>query len=125
MAELTPEERQKIYLEEKARLEVRRELLEETKTSTGKVFGYIILGICGLLILLFIAGSAMQQMKDDQFAKLTPQERHAKTLENCADLMKSLEFKTYNELSVDERRMKAACTEQLAHPDQEIIKPSR
>ena len=125
MADLTPEERQKIYLEEKARLEVRRELLEESKTSTGKVFGYIILGICGLLILLFIAGSAMEKMKDDQFANLTPQQRHAKTLENCTELMKSWEFKTYSELSVEERRMKAACTEQLAHPDQDAIKPSR
>src|ERR1022692_5272328 len=37
MAELTPEERQRIYLEEKARLEVRREL-EGQKTSAGKVF---------------------------------------------------------------------------------------
>jgi hypothetical protein len=124
MADLTPEERQKIYLEEKARLEVRRELLESTKTNAGKVFGYIILGICGLLILLLIAGGAMQQLKDEQFAKLTPEQSHAKTLENCAYLMKSWEFKTYNELSVEERRMKAACTEQLAHPDQEIIKPS-
>jgi len=42
MAELTPEEREKIYLEEKARLEVRREL-EGEKTSTGSVIGWIVL----------------------------------------------------------------------------------
>jgi hypothetical protein len=45
MAELTPEERQNIYLEdleEKARLEVRREL-EGQKTSAGKLIGVVIL----------------------------------------------------------------------------------
>jgi hypothetical protein len=73
---------------------------------------------------LFIAGSAMQQSKDAEFSKLTPAERHAKTLENCASLLKSWEFKTYSELSVTERQIKAACTEQLSHPDQDIIKPS-
>jgi hypothetical protein len=36
--------------------------------------------------------------------------------------MKSGEFKTYSELSVTERQMKAACTEQLAHPEQDIIR---
>jgi hypothetical protein len=123
MAELTPEERQRIYLEEKARLEVRREL-EGQKTSAGKVFGYAVLAVLGLLVLLFIAGSAMQQSKDAEFSKLTPAERHAKTLENCASLLKSWEFKTYSELSVTERQIKAACTEQLSHPDQDIIKPS-
>jgi hypothetical protein len=74
---------------------------------------------------LFIVGGVMQQSKDAEFSKLSPAERHAKTLENCASLMKSWEFKTYSELSVTERQMKAACTEQLAHPEQDIIKPSR
>ena len=55
MAELTPEERQKIYLEEKARLEVRRELGGQ-KTSAGKIIGYVILGVLGLLVVLFIYG---------------------------------------------------------------------
>lgn len=49
MAELTPEERQKIYLEEKTRLEVRREL-EGPKTNLGKVFGYVIFGGLALLV---------------------------------------------------------------------------
>lgn len=124
MAELTPEERQKIYLEEKARLEVRREL-EGTKTSAGKIIGYVVLGLFAFLIVMFILGSAMEQSQDTAWNTLTPPQRHAKTLENCASLIKSMEFKTYSELSVTERRMKAACTEQILNPDKEIIKPSR
>jgi hypothetical protein len=124
MAELTPEERQKIYLEEKARLEVRREL-EGQKTSAGKIIGYVILGVLGLLVVLFIIGSAMEQSSDTAFKNLTLAQRHAKTLQNCAELLKSWEFKTYSELSVTERRMQAACTEQLRHPDEDVIRPSR
>jgi cytoskeletal protein RodZ len=123
MADLTPEERQKIYLEEKARLEARRQL-EGNKTSAGKVIGYIVLGVLGLLVILFVIGSAMQQSEDAAFKKLTPEQRHAQTLQNCAKLLKSFEYNTYSELSVTEREAKAACTEQLLHPDQDIIKPS-
>ena len=124
MPELTPEERQRIYLDEKARIEVRREL-EGQKTSVGKVIGIIVLCGIGLLVVLFIIGSAMEHSDDDAWSKLAPEQRHQKTLENCASILKSWEFKTYSELSVTERQMKAACTEQLRHPDQEIIKPSR
>jgi hypothetical protein len=124
MAELTPEEREKIYLEEKARLEVRREL-EGEKASTGSVIGWIVLCVFGLLFILWIAGTNMQHEKDAEFAKLTPAQRHAKTLQNCASLLKDWEYKTYSELSVTERQAKEACTEQLLHPDQEIIRPSQ
>jgi hypothetical protein len=124
MADLTPEERQRIYLEEKTRLEVRREL-EGKKTSVSKVIGVIALCGFGLLVLLFIIGSAMQQSEDADFAKLTPEQRHAKTIQNCAELLKSWEFKTYSELTETERRMQAACREQLAHPDEDIIRPSQ
>jgi len=120
VAELTPEERQKIYLEEKARLEVRREL-EGQKTSPAKVIGYAILGVLGLLVVLFIIGSAMEQSSDTAFNNLTPEQQHAKTLETCASLLKLYEFKTYSELSVTDRQTQAACTEQLQHPDQVII----
>jgi hypothetical protein len=36
--ELTPEERQKIYLEEKARMEVRRELAGSAATPAASLF---------------------------------------------------------------------------------------
>jgi hypothetical protein len=121
MADLTPEQRQRIYLEEKARLEVRREL-EGKKTSIGKVFGIAVLCGLGLLFVLFIIGSGMEQSHDAEFKSLTPEQRHQRTLENCADLIKSMEFKTYAELSVTERQIQAACTEQLLHPDQDIIR---
>jgi hypothetical protein len=78
----------------------------------------------GLLAALFIVGSVMEKSQNDAWDKLTPEQRHGKTLENCAGLLKGWEFKTYSELSVTERQMKAACTEQLLHPDREIIKPS-
>jgi hypothetical protein len=120
MPDLTPGERQRIYLEEKARLEVRQEL-EGKKTSAGKVIGIVLLcGFC-LLVLLFVIGSAMEQSDDDAFKRLTPEQRHQKSLENCAYLIKSMEFKTYSELSVRERQMQAACTEQFLHPDQNIF----
>ena len=123
MPDLTPEERHRIYQDEKARLEVRREL-EGRKTSVGKVIGIVVLCGIGFLVVLFIFGNAMEQSQDAAFEKLTPEQRHTKTLENCGSILKSMEFKTYSELSVTERQMTSACDEQLLHPDQEIIKPS-
>jgi hypothetical protein len=124
MPALTPEERQRIYLEEKARLEIRHEL-EGKKTSAGKVIGYIVLSIIGLFVVLLVIGSMMEESDTAAFNKLTPAQRHAKTLENCASLLKSYEFKTYSELSVTDRQAQAACTEQLRHSDQEIIPQGR
>jgi hypothetical protein len=120
MPDLTPEERQRIYFEEKARMEVRREL-ERPKTSAGRVIGVVVLCGLALLIVLIIIGNAMEQKDAAAFDSLTPKQKHQKTLENCASLLKSWEFKTYSELSVTEREAQAACTEQLLHPDQEII----
>jgi hypothetical protein len=59
--ELSPEERQKIYLEEQARLEVQQEFRTQNKeTSTGIIIWRIILGSFGALVVLFIIGSMMQ-----------------------------------------------------------------
>ena len=120
MSGLTPEERQKIYLEEKARLEVRREL-EGQKTGAGTIILYIVLGVVGLLVVIFVIGSVVQESDDAAFRSLTPEQRHQKTLQSCANLLKSMEYKTYNELSEFDRRVKVTCSEQLAHPDQYII----
>lgn len=98
MPELTPEERQRILAEEKARLEIRREL-EGKKTSVGKILGIIVLFGFGIIVLLMIIGYTLQENEDEAFRKLTPEQRHQKNLKNCASLLKSLEFKTYNELS--------------------------
>jgi hypothetical protein len=55
--ELSPEERQGIYLEEKARLEVKQQVEKQTKkTSVGPK---IILGLFGFLVLLFVVGSTI------------------------------------------------------------------
>ena len=50
MAELTPEERQRIYLEEKARLEFRRQL-QPKKIGFGKIIGYLALAGIRLLVV--------------------------------------------------------------------------
>lgn len=123
MLDLTPEERQRIYLEEKARLEVRPERDVE-KPRVGSGVGTMVLYGIGLLLVLFIIGIVIKQLQQDDWNRLTPKQQHQKTLENCVYLLKSWEFKTYSELSVTERRMQAACSEQLLHPDQDIIKPS-
>lgn len=54
--ELTPEERQRIYVEEKARLEVRQEL-ESEKTSPWRVIGITLLVILAGLFALAAIGS--------------------------------------------------------------------
>jgi hypothetical protein len=120
MAELTPEQRQQIYLEEKARIEFRRQF-EPKKIGFGKIIGYVVLGGIGLLVVLWMIGSAMENSQDAAFKKLPPEQRHQETLQNCVSLLKSYEFQTYSELSVTDRRMKATCEEQMAHPDQDVF----
>jgi len=121
--ELTPQERQKIYLDEKARLEVRRELAGR-KIGAGKLIGYVVPGGIGLLVVMFMIGSAIDQSQDAAFKRLTPEERHQETLKTCASLLRSFQYQTYSELSVRERQGKAECEAQLAHPEQDIIPPS-
>jgi hypothetical protein len=58
--QLSPKERQKIYLEEKTRLAVQQELRTGRKISAGTIIGRIALGFFGLLVLLFIAGAMMR-----------------------------------------------------------------
>jgi hypothetical protein len=56
--ELTPEERQKIYLEEKTRLEIQRQVQSQQKeTGAGTVAGRTIFGILGLVVLLVVINS--------------------------------------------------------------------
>jgi hypothetical protein len=66
VSDLTPEERQRIYLEEKARLEVRLEL-EGKKTSAGKILGIVVPCGFGLLAVMWIIGSFLQQSEADAF----------------------------------------------------------
>lgn len=62
MNELTPEERQKIYAEEKARLEIRQEI-QGKKRGIGSVLGFVALAILALLVLLFVAGSTLEDTR--------------------------------------------------------------
>ena len=54
--ELTPEERQRIYLEEQARIEARHRI-ESKRVTPGKVIGWVALGLVGLLFLFFVVGT--------------------------------------------------------------------
>ncbi|HUA19519.1 MAG TPA: hypothetical protein VMB25_12300 [Bryobacteraceae bacterium] len=75
MAELTPEERQRIYLEEKVRLEARRDI-ESKRITPGKFIGYALLVILGLFIVAWIAGSLEESAK-------TPEQRAKERAETC------------------------------------------
>jgi len=92
------------------------------KKGIGTIILMIVVGGIALLILLAGIGSIMQDHERAEFDKLTPEQQHTETLKNCADLLRSWEFKTYSELSVTERRMKAACTQQLARPDAQVFR---
>src|SRR5689334_1758395 len=65
MPELTPEERQRIYQEEKARFETRVEL-EKGRITVGKVIGYGFLAIVGFLFLLFLIASFAMSMESPE-----------------------------------------------------------
>lgn len=116
MADLTPEERERIYLEEKARLEARREL-ESRKIGAGKVIGYFVLAIVGLLVMLFVFGIATEESREQSetatYNKLTPDEKNAQIEKNCTAFLASIYYKTYSELSVEERQKKAVCEMEL------------
>jgi len=63
--ELTPEERQKVYLEERARLEVRQELQTQgKKTSAGKVVGQVVLVVVGVVVLMIVLGSVIENLNN-------------------------------------------------------------
>ena len=113
--ELSPEERHRIYLEEKVRLEAHQQPDAESKqTSAGAILGRIALGIIALLAVLWIIGTAMEQNEDTQFNALPPEQRHAETVKNCAELERGWAFKLYSELTPEERRIKLSCDQILS-----------
>lgn len=121
MADLTPEERERIYLEEKARLEARSEL-QAKKGGCGNIALVVILCIVGLFVVVMIIGNMEEQREHAEWQKLTPEERHQKTMKNCANFLLSIAYKTYSELSTSERKIKDACELQLELPKEDIIK---
>jgi hypothetical protein len=83
--ELSPEERQKIYLEEKARLEVRHELQAQTKkTSTGTVIGLSILGLLGFVVLIVVIGSVAENSNQGTSTGISPPTRAIQNTGNPA-----------------------------------------
>jgi len=108
--DLTPEDRERIYLEERARLEAREptEAAGE-RTGVGTFLGRIVLGIISLLVVLWIIGSAMQRNQEAEFNALTPEQKHERTVSSCMEIERDWAFKMYSELTPEERRTKFSC----------------
>ena len=68
---LSPEERHKIFLEEKARLEVRKEL-EGPKAGAGEIVGFVFLGVLGLLFMVAMAGKIMDIVEESTVPNVAP-----------------------------------------------------
>lgn len=111
--ELSPEEREKIYLEEKARLEVRQEL-DGKRVGAGAVIGYVVFAVIGLFLVLLMIGAVMESNDSAKFNALSPEQKQAQTVKNCTELEQDWAFKTYSELSEYERRVKYTCDQVLA-----------
>jgi len=86
MPELTPEERQRIYAEEKARLETRRELESEKRKSKLGTIGVWILWVVVGLLALGIFGMMRQQARLDS---LTPEQRRVAKTQSCLTVLTS------------------------------------
>ena len=84
--ELTPEERQRIYLEEKARLEAREQLLQET-TQKPKKSSRLLLWILGAFFFsIVVANLAENQTKTKLSAKTPAQlDAEAKAVQKSYD----------------------------------------
>jgi hypothetical protein len=105
--ELTPEERQRIYEEEKARLDAQRQIKGER--SPASYAGIPCAVILGIVLLLMVIGFILNQEDHEKWQQLTPEQKDAQTLKSCLDFERDVQFKTYSELSEDERRMKYTC----------------
>jgi hypothetical protein len=75
--ELTPEERQRIYLEEEARIEARRQIETNTEpTLATKIIVRFSLGVLGLMLLIVVIAFIVVAGK-------TPEESAHDALEGC------------------------------------------
>jgi len=70
--------------------------------------------VIALLVILAIIGSMMEQSESAKFNALTPEQKYAKTVQNCVELERGWAFKTYSELTLEERKIKFSCDAVLA-----------
>jgi hypothetical protein len=75
VAELTPEERSRIYAEEKARLEAQREIKSEERSKTAKSLGIGCLVSLGILLVIVIFGSLRPTNNGPTGDILTPEQQ--------------------------------------------------
>lgn len=60
--ELTPEDHQRIYLEEKARIEARQELQRERKMGIGGILLWTVFGILGVVLVMGIIAAISDEV---------------------------------------------------------------
>ena len=106
--DLSPEERQRIYQEEKARLEAQSRIRAEKrqKAVSWPVIVAMMLGVC---LVLWAMGSISENERQAKWQKLTPEQKDAQTLKNCLELEQGWKFKLYSELTEYERKAKYSC----------------
>jgi len=83
---------------------------------------YVLLGIVCFLGLTVLIGQMHEQQQDPARRATPASERRAKVLDDCRYLVSTLDKRSPSEISASDRRLQAACTAQLALPDQEIIR---
>lgn len=71
---LSPEQRHKIFLEEKARMEIRKEL-QGQKTSVGVILGYTCLAVLGMIFVAGMAGKLIDLVDESNGSQRHKAER--------------------------------------------------
>jgi hypothetical protein len=94
MSFFTPEERARIYLEEKARLDCRKEFQQESSTRKPSLFGKfvgLIVTICVVVTMMgaLLHGSASNEEKV-RYDSFTPNQKRAEHATLCGQLEKDL-----------------------------------
>ena len=112
--ELTPEDRQAIYLEEKTRREGPESSASGVKRSGASRFGKAMFIAAAVILFFVIAGSIQEKSESAKFQAMTPAQRQEETVKNCLKLAEYRQFKTYSELSEYERKLKFSCDAVLA-----------
>lgn len=73
--------------------------------------------VIALVVGIWIVGSIGESVKDAEYNKLSPAQKHEKELESCRSLLIRYRYKTYSELSEIQRELLATCTAQLLRPN--------
>jgi hypothetical protein len=99
--DLTPEERRRIYEEEKARVEAQAEIKSERRHETGNTIAFGCLIVIGFFLVIFF-GSMISDKFDNKPTKPEPLTEEQKLQRGCAYLKATLSNKPISDLSIDD-----------------------